>query len=233
MRCRCGAPSGISASRRASASSNGPEPVGEATRRSRQPCVRSPGRSSAMASSAARQLGEERFRPRPRCHTRMTPSNRPFGPHRARRRGRQRATHLLFVEIVEEPARGAFRDREEATTCLTDLDHDRDRQIARAVACGNAVLAKILVECAEADDVLGAGTPKRVGPRPLALPNGRDHADVTPEAGGKEGFRVDGVQHALRLIVIGGAEISASGGPGCSRSAPAAGSPRRRYGCRA
>src|SRR5918994_3850838 len=111
---------------------------------------------------------------------------------------------------------------------LTDLDDSWDRQITRAVARGDPILVKVFVECAEADDVLSAAPSKRIGPRPRAMASGRYLADVAPEASDEEGFRVRGVQHALVSIVMNGAAISASGDPVCSRTAPAAGSLRRR-----
>ncbi len=59
---------------------------------------------------------------------------------------------------------GVFRDGEEAALGLPDLDDRRDWQIAGAVAGREAILAKVFIEGAEANDVLGAAGQECVRP---------------------------------------------------------------------
>src|SRR5215208_2031959 len=115
---------------------------------------------------------------------------------------------------------------------FTDLDDGWDRQVARAVAGCDPVLVKVFIVSTETDDVVSAATSIRVGPRPFAVADGGYLAHLAPEAVHEKSSRGRGVQHVQLSITINCAWISASGDLACSRTAPAAGNPRRRCGCR-
>src|SRR5579859_2390708 len=123
------------------------------------------------------------------------------GVERREERG-QHPSHFCFSELIQIAAEDTFGDGVVTIEGRTDLGDSRYGEIRRSKRGREPVLRKVLLQGAEADDVVAAVVVKRVRLGPLAVFDPRYLGDPATEVCGQELGHRYVCQHACTYPVL-------------------------------